>query len=107
MDNNEVDEKLIQWNDIFEELVIDAKTLINDLWESLHYILIFGVLLILLGGANVTATILLERGTRFIALGFIIFFSCASLGIIQIGKWYSLRKRYIRIHSLQQEMESK
>jgi hypothetical protein len=35
-DKRDVDEKLVKWNDIFEELLIDAKTLIKDLSEGIN-----------------------------------------------------------------------
>jgi len=58
MEKNDVDEKLIKWNDIFEELVIDVNVIIKDLSESINYIAIVGALLILLGGANVATALL-------------------------------------------------
>ena len=105
MEENDVDEKLIKWNDIFEELVIDTNSLINDLWENINYIAIFGGLLIILGAANVATAIILGRGTRIIAYSVIIFITCAVSGITQLQRWYKMREKYSRLHRLQKEMD--
>jgi len=111
MDKNDVDEKLIKWNDIFEELVIDAKTLMEDLLASMNYVAIFAIILFILGATYLSVAILSDIGPLhtvaiLLALGFIIFCSCASIGIVILQKWSRLRKRYNRLHSLQKEMES-
>ncbi len=105
MEENDVDEKLIKWNDIFEELVIDANSLINDLWDNINYIAILGVLLILLGGAAVAVAIIEGRGTRILAASVIIFITCAVNGITQLQRWHSMRQKYSRLHSLRKEMD--
>ncbi len=106
MEENDVNEKLIKWNDIFEELVLDANSLINDLWENINYIAIFGVLLILLGAANVATAIILGRGTKIIIYSVIIFVTCAVSGVTQLQRWHRMREKYSRLHRLQKEMES-
>ena len=106
MEKNDVDEKLIKWNDIFEELVIDVNAIIKDLSESINYIAIVGALLILLGGANVATALLLGRSSRIIAYIVIIFIVSTVNGIIQLQKWYGLKQKYYRLNDLQREMES-
>lgn len=105
MEENDVDEKLVKWNDIFEELVIDANSLIDDLWGNINYIAILGVLLFSLGGANVATALLLGRGTRIIAASVIIFITCAVSGITQLQRWHSMRQKYSRLHNLRKEMD--
>ena len=107
MEKNDVDEKLIKWNDIFEELVLDVNTIIKDLSESINYIAIIGALLILLGGANVALALILGRSTKIIAFSVIIFSACAANGIIQLQRWHGLRQKYDRLNDLRREMESK
>ena len=106
MEKNDVEEKLIKWNDIFEELVIDVNAIIKDLSESINYIAIVGALLILLGGANVATALLLGRSSRIIAYSVIIFIVCTVNGIVQLQKWYGLKQKYNRLNDLQREMES-
>jgi len=104
MEKNDVDEKLIKWNDIFEELIIDAKTLVKDLSESINYIGVFAIIALFIGGAALA--IGFDRGGKYIAVGFIIFSTCATSAIIQLWKWYRLRKRYNRLQSRMKELES-
>jgi Na+/proline symporter len=100
----DVDEKLIKWNDIFEELLIDAKTLIKDLSEGINYIAISALMIILIGGAALIVG--LDRGeTKYVAVGFMIFCICSFNGALTLRKWFKLKNRYNRLQSLQREME--
>jgi hypothetical protein len=107
-DKRDVDEKLVKWNDIFEELLIDAKTLIKDLSEGINYIALSALALAAIGCAALI--IGLDRGirteeTNYIASGFIIFCIASVNGVITLRKWYKLKNRYRRLQSLQREME--
>ena len=103
-DKKDVDEKLIKWNDIFEELLIDAKTLIKDLSEGINYIAASAVIIIALGGAALVVG--LDRGgSKWIAVGFMIFCICSFNGAISLRKWFKLKNRYNRLQSLEKEME--
>jgi len=103
-DKKDVDEKLIKWNDIFEELLIDAKTLIKDLSEGINYIAASAVIIIALGGAALAVG--LDRGgSKWIAVGFMIFCICSFNGAISLRKWFKLKNRYNRLQSLEKEME--
>jgi len=100
----DVDEKLIKWNDIFEELLIDARTLIKDLSEGINHIAISALIIISIGGAALI--IGLDRGEpKYIAVGFMIFCICSFNGALTLRKWYKMKNRYNRLQSLQKEME--
>ena len=108
VDENDVDKKLINWNDIFEELVIDAKTLINDLSEGINYIAISAFILMSIGLAALV--IGLDRGMRaeeakYIVAGFIIFGITSFNAAMTLRKWHKLKKRYDRLKSLQEVTE--
>ena len=105
MEENDVDETLIKWNNIFEELAMYANSLIDDLWGNLNYIAIVGALIILLGAANVATALLLGRGPKLIAYSIIIFSTCAVSGTTQLQRWYRMRQKYSRFHRLQKEMD--
>ncbi len=106
VDEKDVDEKLIGWNDIFGELAIDAQTLIEDLSESINYIAISALIVIVMGLAALI--IGFERGeAKYIAVGFIIFSTVASNGAMALRKWHTMRKRYDRLQSIKEEMENK
>jgi hypothetical protein len=106
-DEREIDEKLIKWNDIFQELLIDSKTLIRDLSEGINYVAISALILVGIGCAALI--IGLDRGMRteeikYIAAGFIIFCITSFNGAITFRKWYALKKRYTHLQSLQKQM---
>jgi hypothetical protein len=103
-DEKDVDEKLIKWNDIFEELLIDAKTLIKDLSEGINYIAVSAFIIMLIGGAALVVG--LDRGEiKYVAAGFMIFCICSFNGALTLRKWYRLKNRYNRLQSLQKEIE--
>ena len=103
----DVDEKLINWNNVFQELLIDSKTLIKDLSEGINYIAISA--LILLGIGLAALVIGFDRGIRteeikYIAAGFIILSVTSVNAAINFRKWYTLRKRYAHLKSLQKQI---
>ena len=103
-DKRDVDEKLVKWNDIFEELLIDAKTLIKDLSEGINHIAISAIIVTMIGGAALIVG--LDRGeSKYVAVGFMIFCICSFNGAMSLRKWYKLRSRYSRLQSLQRAME--
>ena len=103
----DVDKKLINWNDVFQELLIDSKTLIKDLSEGINYIAISALILV---GIGLAALVIgFDRGIRaeeikYIAAGFIILSVTSFNAAIQFRKWYKLRKRYARLKSLQEQI---
>ena len=103
----DVDEKLIKWNDVFQELLIDSETPIKDLSEGINYIAISAGILFAIGLAALA--IGFDRGIRaeeikYIAAGFIILSVTSFNAAIQFRKWYTLRKRYARLKSLQEKI---
>lgn len=99
MEKNDVDEKLIQWNDIFRELILDSNDLINDLWVNINYIAIFGAAMMFIGAFVVMIG-------RMGMTGFLIFGVWMLFGVLQLWRWYQLRSKYNRLRSLQSEMKS-
>lgn len=99
MEKNDVDERLIKWNDIFGELLIDSNDLINDLWANINYIAIFGAVMIFIGAFIVMIG-------RMGMSGLIIFSTWMLFGILQLWRWYRLRSKYNRLRSLQKEMRT-
>lgn len=105
MNKNNVDEKIAKWNDIFEELAFDAKSLINELSEGINYIAASGFIAILMGAAALV--IGLDRGeTKYIASGFMIFCILTFNGAMTLRKWYTLKMRYKRLHDLGEKLKS-
>jgi hypothetical protein len=103
-DEKNVDEKLIKWNDIFKELTVDAQTFIKDLLDSISYIAISALIVLLLGGAALSIAIIQAKGIQYIAAGVIIFSVCAANASRVLLKWYRLRNKYKHLLSLQKEI---
>lgn len=105
MDKNDVDEKIVKWSDIFEELALDAKSLIKDLSEGINYIAASGFIAILMGA--VALVIGFDRGqTKYIASGLMIFCILAFNGAMTLRKWYTLKMRYKRLNDLGEKLKS-
>ena len=103
-DEKNVDEKLIKWNDIFEKLLIDARTLVKDLSEGINYIAVSALIIMMIGGAALVVG--LDRGeSKYVAVGFMIFCICSFNGALTLRKWYKLKNKYRRLQSLQREMK--
>lgn len=106
MEKNDVDKKLIKWNDFFEELLVDARSFIKDLKEGISYIGGSGVVMIALGLVFLLYNLhQFWRGTLFTLLvllgtGLDIF-----IGFVNITKFLQLRKKYSRLYDLQKKME--
>ncbi|MHA2142341.1 MAG: hypothetical protein ACXADF_16830 [Candidatus Thorarchaeota archaeon] len=106
MDADNLDEKMIRWNDIFDQMVIDVQTLIKDFSGMINWPIPLAVLVFLLGGASFAAAILVNGTTIIIVYSFIIMCSCITSGILILRHWYAMKLRYERLFSLQREMES-
>ena len=104
MSKKDVDEKLMDWNKIFEELTLDAKALIKDLLESINYIAFAAMVLILIGSAALIIGI--NRGeVKYAAVGLIIFSISIGNGAMTLHKWWGLKRKYERLISLQETLK--
>jgi len=99
METNDVNEKLIRWNDIFGELILDTNDLVNDLRVNINYIGIFG-------GAMMCFGVFLGVMEDILINSFIIFGTWMLFGALQLWRWYSLRSKYNRLRTLQSEIKS-
>jgi len=103
----DVDEKLIKWNDVFQELLIDSKTLIKDLSEGINYVAISALILVAIGFAALI--IGFDRGIRteevkYIAAGFMIFSITSANAAITFRKWHTLKRRYTKLQSIHKQI---
>lgn len=99
METNDVNEKLIRWNDIFGELILDTNDLVKDLWVNINYIAIFGAAMMFFG-----AFLAVMEDIQINS--FLIFGTWMLFGALQLWRWYSLRSKYNRLRTLQSEMKS-
>jgi hypothetical protein len=87
--------------------LIDSKTLIKDLSEGINYVAISALIMVGIGFAALI--IGLDRGIRieeikYIAAGFIIFCITSFNAAITFRKWYTLKRRYTKLQSLQKQI---
>ena len=104
LENNNIDEKLVEWNQILEEIKGESELLIEDLLEGIRYVAAAGILAILLGAyvvfiglkygnQNQTLVTLLVSSPSFI------------VGLYTLNKYISLRGRYSRLFDLQHKLK--
>jgi hypothetical protein len=105
MNENNIDEKLIRWNDIFDQMVIDVQTLVKDFSVMINWPIPLAVLMFAIGGASFAATILLGAELYIIAYSFFLMCTIVVSGILILRHWYRMKVRYDRLFSLQRAME--
>ena len=106
MNENNIDEKLIRWNDIFDQMVIDVQTLVKDFSGIINVPVLLAVLMFAIGGASFAATILLGAELHIIAYAFFLMCTIVASGILVLRHWYTMKVRYDRLFALQRAMES-
>jgi len=101
-----IDEKLARWNEIFDELALDAGSLIKDIRDMISYIAVCAALMLMMGVAVVSIAVLRQMDVRYVAASLIIFSIMAGNAYRLARKWLDLRLRYDRLYSLQSKMDS-
>ncbi|NHI84186.1 MAG: hypothetical protein EAX81_07790 [Candidatus Thorarchaeota archaeon] len=107
MNENNIDEKLIRWNDIFDQMVVDVQTLVKDFSGMINTPVPLAVLLFAIGGGAFAATILLGAELLIVAYSFFLMCCMIASGILVLRHWYAMKVRYDRLFALQRAMESK
>jgi membrane protein YdbS with pleckstrin-like domain len=101
----EINDKLVRWNDIFSDLTIDALDLINDIKEMINYILVSAVLLISMGISAVLIAFLRHMEPKYLAASVVIFIVTVVNASQIIRKWLKLRIRYDKLRSIQEGLD--
>ena len=101
-----IDAKLVKWNEIFDELALDAGSLIKDIRDMITYIAICAALMLMMGVAAVSIAVLRQMDAKYVAASVIIFSLMAGNAYQLTRKWLNLRARYDRLYALQGKMES-
>lgn len=107
MTSNSIDEELVTWNRILDEIKGDSELLIKDLLEGIRYVAAAGVLVIALG------LYVLFIGLRYGYLDDPVFIlgmilapgSNFVVGAYNINKYMQLRGRYGRLYDLQKQLK--
>jgi hypothetical protein len=107
MKEDVVDEELVRWNDIFKNLIVDAKELTKDLLQGVNYVLGSGILLLAMGFLTIYFVVIrnMQMGSDFVLIGLVVSSPAVLLGLWNIKKYFDLRRRYSRLYLYQREME--
>ena len=107
MKEEAVDEELVRWNDIFKNLIVDAKELTKDLLQGVNYVLGSGILLLAMGFLTIYFVVIrnLQMGSDFVLMGLVVSSPAVLLGLWNIKKYFDLRRKYSRLYLYQREME--
>lgn len=108
MKEDAVDEELVKWNDIFKNLIVDAKGLTKDLLQGINYVLGSGILLLAMSFLTIYFVVVrnLHMGSDFVIIGLAVSSPAVFLGLWNIKKYFDLRKKYSRLYVYQREMEN-
>jgi len=106
MDSDNIDEKLIRWNEIFEQMVIDVQTLVKDFSGMINWPIPVAILIFVIGGATFIAAVLLS--TELLILVYTFFLMCCMIvsGLLILRHWYHMKQRYDRLFAMQRAMET-
>jgi len=105
MSKNDIDKKLIRWNDVFDELLIDARSFIKDLMQGINYTLASGVIMIAMGSIFLLYNLgQFWRGPLFIALVLLFAGIDFLVGFYNILKFFQLKSKYSRLNEIIQRI---
>jgi hypothetical protein len=103
---DDIDEKLVKWNEIFNDLTLDARDLIKDIKDMINYIAFCAMLMVMMGIAAVLIAVLRQLEPKYLAMSVIIFSIMAGNASVLIRKWLKLRTRYDKLSSIQSKIDS-
>ena len=104
-EKEDINDKLVRWNDIFSDLTIDAQELIDDIRDMINYILFSAILLISMGISAVLIALLRNLGSKYIAASVIILIVTSVNASQIIRKWLKLRIRYDKLRAIQEGLD--
>lgn len=102
----DIDEKLVKWNEIFNDLTLDARDLIQDIKDMINYVAFSAMLMVMMGVAAVLIAVLRHLEPKYLAMSVIIFSIMAGNAYLLIKKWLKLRIRYDKLSSIQNKVDS-
>jgi hypothetical protein len=104
---DDIDERIITWDSILKEVIINSEQLVKDLLEGIKYIAAAGILIIALG--SYVLFIGLRYGKTddpiFLLIMIIVPGSNFLLGLFNLHKYIQLRSRYSRLFDIQKEIK--
>ena len=107
MAENNIDERLIDWNTVLDEILKESELYVKDLLDAIKYVAAAGILVICLGayvlyiGLRIGNTsdpwfilmMILAPGSNFV------------MGLYNLNKYFQLRGRYSRLFDIQKKLK--
>jgi membrane protein implicated in regulation of membrane protease activity len=100
-----LDERLTRWGELFDELALDAETIIRDLSELIGYVASTAMLMLMIGVAALSIPVLRGMEARYVGAGVVIFSICAGNAYTLYRRWRLLKSRYDNLESLRGKLE--
>jgi hypothetical protein len=100
-----LDDRLARWGELFDELALDAETLVADLSEMVNHVLFSAMLMLVLGAAALSIPVLRGMEARYMGAGAVIFSICAGNAYTLYRRWRLLKSRYDNLESLRGKLE--
>jgi hypothetical protein len=100
-----LDDRLARWGELFDELALDAETIVRDLSELIGYVASTVMLMTVLGVAALVIPVLRGMDARYVGAGVVIFSVCAGNAYTLYRRWRLLKSRYDHLESLQGKLE--
>ncbi|MHA1227164.1 MAG: hypothetical protein ACTSPV_10525 [Candidatus Hodarchaeales archaeon] len=103
----DIDERLVKWDSILRELVVDVRELNRDLQESIRYVGGAGVVVIALG-LTVLFFVIRYATVQDPLLWAILALTTGLnlvVGLFNVHRYLLLRRKYSRLNELQRELE--
>jgi hypothetical protein len=102
-----IDDRLVKWDSILRELVVDVRELNKDLQDSIRFVGGAGVVLIALGLTVLyyTTKYTVVQGPLFWVILALTTGSNFVVGLFNIHRYLLLRRKYSRLNELQRELE--
>jgi hypothetical protein len=105
--SDDIDERIITWDSILKEVIINSEQLVKDLLEGIKYIAAAGILIIALG--SYVLFIGLRYGKTddpiFLFVMIVVPGSNFLLGLFNLHKYIQLRSKYSRLFDIQKEIK--
>ena len=105
--SEEIDDKLVTWNTILDEIRLDSQLMIKDLLSSINYVAASGILVIIL--SLYVLFIGIRYGNQadpyFLILIIWSFLCPVIVGLYNLNKYIQLRARYTRLSDLYDQLK--
>jgi hypothetical protein len=107
-----IDDKLIEFNDLFDEMIEDAQSFARDITFSIHYLPYASIAFLSIGivAFYIGFFLMNPSGVSFYinkGLGIVALVSGGLVAVIILQRYYGLKKKYARLFELVEELKLK